>query len=116
MAEKTICVSDLSGKEGAEPFPFGVDGVEYTIDLTPEEAENARATFAGLVAKGKRVGGRRSPASRGGALPSRPSLIRKWAVDSGWADANGVTVSNKGRVPAEMEAAYAAAHVGGGGA
>lgn len=37
MAERVIIDSDLSGKAGAKPYSFVLDGVNYDIDLTPDE-------------------------------------------------------------------------------
>ena len=119
MAQKVITtlVSDLSGKELAEgearTVLFGLDGVEYEIDLSTEEAGELTATLTEYVANGRRVGGRRrtrgatvngSPASRTKTDPEQLRKIREWARD------NGFKVSDKGRIPQEVTDAYEKAH------
>ena len=123
MAQKTVVtfLDDLDGESEAEgTVPFTLDGVEYEIDLTKENAEDLREIFAPYIAAGRRTGGRRasSPArsrstssstSSSGSGPlarGREALkaIRDWAKSEGWA------VSDRGRLPNNVVEAYDAAH------
>jgi hypothetical protein len=123
MAQKTVVsfIDDLDGESEAEgTVTFGLDGVEYEIDLTTENAEDLRDIFAPYIAAARRTGGRRSTggtrsrsslsgSGRGGssiASRSREALkaIRDWAKTEGWA------VSDRGRLPNNVVEAYDAAH------
>ena len=123
MAQKTVVtfLDDLDGESEAEgTVGFALDGVEYEIDLTKENAEDLREIFAPYIAAGRRTGGRRasssarsrsasSSASSSGSGPvarGREALkaIRDWAKSEGWA------VSDRGRLPNNVVEAYDAAH------
>lgn len=102
-----VLVDDLDGSEASETVTFGLDGATYEIDLSSSNAEKLRSDLSGWVGAARRAGGRRpSGASRGRgrARNSDAAAIRTWASD------NGYTVSERGRIPAEIRAAYEAAH------
>ncbi|MCP2280932.1 histone-like nucleoid-structuring protein Lsr2 [Nocardia amikacinitolerans] len=106
MARKVVVtvVDDFDGRsQAAETVSFAVDGVGYEIDLSQENAARLRDVFAPWVLHGRRVGkaGRRSKniESAGQATP-QPGVVREWAR------ANGYTVPKRGRVPANVVAAY----------
>lgn len=109
MAQRVnvILVDDLDGNDATETVTFGLDGVDYEIDLSEKNAEALRKALSRYVDAGRRVGGRRrkgrSVASGGDGGPS-PADIRKWARENGW------DVPERGRVAAEVREAYAAAH------
>lgn len=84
-----------------ETVRFALDGREYEIDLGTENAEKLRAALAGYVDAGRRIGG---PASR--QTTSRRGSSRSVDEIRAWARENGFTVSNRGRIPAAVEAAY----------
>lgn len=109
MATKThvVLLDDTNGEEAAETVRFGLDGVEYEIDLTKENAASLREAFATYVSSGRRsgrahrsTGGRSRGASSGGRQASE---IRAWAAE------NGHTVSDRGRIPATVLQAFEAA-------
>jgi hypothetical protein len=70
MAQRTIVqiVSDLSGEELEEgegrTIGFSYDGVEYTIDLTADEAEQFDEVMADYINAATAVGGRSSSSGR----------------------------------------------------
>src|SRR3954451_23337661 len=81
MAQKTVVsfIDDLDGESEAEgTVTFGLDGVEYEIDLTAENAEDLRDIFAPYIAAARRTGGRRST----GATRSRSSSSGSGGVGS----------------------------------
>jgi hypothetical protein len=100
---QVLLVDDLDGGEAVESVGFALDGVAYEIDLSAKNAARLRDALAVYVAAGRRVGGRRKSRT-GGARGTSPSDIREWARANGW------KVSDRGRVPADVRAAYAAAH------
>jgi len=107
MAQKVqvILVDDVDGGDAEESVSFGLDGVSYEIDLSAENAEALRESLAQWIGHARRVGGR-AKSSRVAAKPARAAR----AVDLGevrsWARNNGFTVSNRGRVSAEVMDAY----------
>ncbi|WP_225755115.1 Lsr2 family protein [Actinotalea sp. Marseille-Q4924] len=108
MAQKNVVmlIDDLDGGDADETVSFSLDGVSYEIDLNAENAAKLRDAFASWVGHGRRVGGRtrsagRRPArSSGGAGGGNSTEIREWARS------NGYTVSDRGRIPAEVKAAF----------
>jgi hypothetical protein len=108
MATRTIVelISDLSHSEADETVTFGLDGIEYEIDLTNEEAAALREAFSKYLEAGTRKAGRKQPGKRGIGKPksgSSPAEIRDWAK------ANGYDVPHRGRIPAEVRDAFSAA-------
>lgn len=104
MAQKVqvILVDDVDGGDAEESVSFGIDGVNYEIDLSAENAEALREALAPWVGHARRVSGRSR--ARAAAKPARKS------TDLGevraWARASGYTVSDRGRVSAEVLEAY----------
>ncbi len=95
---------DLDGKPADETVKFGLDGVSYEIDLTSANARKLREALASYVSAGRRTTARRRGRGRGQAAGSTPADIRDWARSQGY------DVSDRGRVSAEIRAAYDAAH------
>lgn len=107
MAQKTqiLLIDDTDGSSADETIRFGLDGVSYEIDLTTENAAKLRDAMAPWVGKARRVGGRKSTQRRGGRQTSSDAAkIRAWARQRGY------TVSERGRIPAEVREAYAKAN------
>lgn len=118
MAQKVnvVLVDDLDGSEADETVSFTLDGSSYEIDLNGSNAAALRDAFAPWVGAARRAGRASSaPASRrssrGGSRPAaagsdreRVQAIRQWART------NGHNVSERGRLSADVLAAYEAAH------
>lgn len=113
MAQKIQIVleDDLDGSEATQTVTFGLDGTTYEIDLNDAHAAELREALAGYVGHARKVtgsAGRRSrkAASAGSAAGSGPSAsdIRAWAT------ANGYEVPERGRISADVRAAYEAAN------
>ena len=118
MAQKVnvVLVDDLDGSEAVETISFHLDGSSYEIDLNEANAASLRDTLAPWIGAARRAG--RGPSgpgvrrsSRGGSRPAasgsdreRVQAIREWARN------NGHNVSERGRLSAEVLAAYEAAH------
>ncbi|MBC7289911.1 MAG: Lsr2 family protein [Actinotalea sp.] len=106
MAQKNVVmlIDDLDGGDADETVSFSLDGVSYEIDLNAGNAAKMREALAPWVGHARRVGGRSRSAgrrtSRSGGGAGGSTEIREWAR------ANGYTVSDRGRIPAEVKAAY----------
>lgn len=105
---ETVLVDDIDGNPAAETVTFALDGVSYEIDLTADNAAKLRADFAAWINAGRRVAGRKQAAKA--ALGGRARRRSNTDDLRAWARANGYDVKDRGRVPAEVVAAYEAAH------
>ncbi len=109
MAQKVqvLLVDDLNGGEADETVTFALDGKSYEIDLTAANAEKLRNSLAEFVKSGRRTGGR-GGSGRGKA---RTTVVgsQDTAKIRAWAKENGYNVNERGRVPADIRAAYEAA-------
>ena len=107
MAQKVkiILVDDLDAGSADETVRFGLDGAQYEIDLSTDNAKNLRAALKPYLDAGRKVGGGRAgrPRSTGSARNNEAAQIREWARN------NGYTVSERGRVNSEIIEAYRAA-------
>lgn len=128
MAQKVVVslVDDLDASEADETVEFGIDGSTYEIDLSETNASRLRDVLADYVAHARRSGGRRRSASAPTSSTSSTSSRRgsgggggggRAAVDREqnqaireWARKQGMTVSERGRIPSEVSEAYHKAH------
>ena len=109
MAQKVniVLVDDLDGTEAAETVSFGLDGTTYEIDLNDANAASLREALSGYVGHARKVtgGGRRTRRSSGGSSSSSNTKdVREWAKSQ------GMEVSERGRISANVQQAYDAAH------
>jgi len=98
MATKiTVALEDdLDGGPAAETMRFAIGGTAYEIDLNKKNAAAFRRKLAPFVEHARRAG--RSAAGR-----ERGAAIRAWAAEQ------GIAVSARGRIPADVVAQYDAA-------
>ena len=112
MAQKVqvLLVDDVDGGTADETVTFALDGVSYEIDLTSAHAADLRDAFGSWVGHARKVGGR--PAGRSAVRGRRTASAASGEATAirEWARANGHDVSERGRISAEVRAAYAAAH------
>lgn len=112
MAKKVqvLLVDDLDKSSPAdETVSFSLDGVSYEIDLTTGNAAKLRDELAVWIGHAERTGGRKSSgraprASARGGSKTDLSAVREWARS------NGHQVSDRGRISADVQAAYDKAH------
>ena len=105
-------VDDLDGSKAVETVSFGIDGALYDIDLNAKNAAKLRSALDRFVAAGRK---------------SRPQIARRLPRRSGaakivggssladvrtWANGNGYKVAERGRIPADVTAAFNAAQSG----
>jgi Lsr2 len=112
VAKRTIhvLVDDLDGGDAEETVKFGLDGIQYEIDLSKKNANKMRDLLSpyvsagtkvgrgGVVAGGRAAGGR----GRGGGAGDRDQnrAIREWA------QSKGIAVSDRGRIKQEIVDRY----------
>jgi hypothetical protein len=105
MAQRVqiILEDDYDGGTADETVTFSLDGAEYEIDLSSKNATGLREALAPWVAHARKIGGRRKRSTKATGSSST-SDIRAWA------QAQGLDVSSRGRVSAEVREAYEKAH------
>jgi hypothetical protein len=107
VAQKVVreFIDDIDGSVAERTFTFAVDGTAYEIDLSSENIAEFTSAIGGFIESARKVrtpsGGQRSgstaaPRKRGGRL----NEVREWARK------NGYNVSERGRVSAEVLAAF----------
>jgi hypothetical protein len=111
MAQRTriVLIDDLDGteikEEDAQSITFTWAGVDYNIDLSKANADKLEKAIGPYLEKAQRVSGRRSrpssSSSYGGQVDTK--AVRAWAAS------NGIELSNRGRVPADVIEKYKAA-------
>ena len=101
MARKTriVLIDDINGELGDETIKFGLDGIDYEIDLCSENAAKLRNLLDPWIQAGRRVGGRRVAGTDTRPV-SDASKIRAWAREQ------NMRVSEKGRISAKIRSAY----------
>ena len=109
MAQKiTVALEDdIDGGPADETVRFGLGGTEYEIDLSTKNATAFRRRLAPFIEHARKAG--RAPRRRPGRTASsreRSADIRAWAKDQ------GITVSDRGRIPASVAEQYDAATQG----
>lgn len=106
MAQKVqvLLLDDLDGGTADETVTFGLDGVSYEIDLSSANAKKLRDALAKYVESGRRA--KRGRRGQGGPRGGRgdTSAVREWARSQ------GLKVSDRGRIPADIMAQYDAAN------
>jgi hypothetical protein len=102
---QVIHTDDLDGSEADETISFALDGIAYSIDLSNSNARKLRDAFAPFISAGERDrSARRTGAGRRKSGGTAATEIRAWAI------AQGMQVSSRGRVSAEVREAYERAH------
>jgi len=106
----TLLTDDLDGGEADRTVEFGLDGVNYTIDLSEKNAGKLRKALDPFLSVATRVGRSGGADSRGGrrgaaAGTGRASRDQNQAIRE-WANKNGYEVSERGRIPSSIVEAY----------
>jgi hypothetical protein len=112
MAQRVNVVleDDIDKSDASETVTFGLDGVQYEIDLSEANADRLRDALALYISHGRRAGGRRRGAGSGRSSSAAKAGGPSAADIRAWARGNGFTVPDRGRVSAEVREAYTAAH------
>ena len=113
-------VDDLDGESADETVEFAIDGKNYEIDLSKDNAGKLRDALADYVSAARRAGGRRrgnsgsngagtsSASAAAGTAPTGRTAIDREQNQAirDWARKRGMKVSDRGRIPAEVLEAY----------
>lgn len=115
MAKTTVVqyVDDIDGKDLKEAVTveFGVDGRTYEFDTSPAHAREFKRDLDKYLAVSRPAGvSRRGRGGRGGSRSRAAKPKHDTVAVRTWARANGFEVSDRGRISAEIIAAYEAAH------
>jgi len=107
MARKVVTelTDDIDGSGAVETVTFGYQGRQYEIDLSQKNADRLQRALTPFISKARTVRGAdgRQRRRRGAAGTTR-------AVDTKasreWARQQGLQVSERGRIPAEIVQRY----------
>jgi hypothetical protein len=97
MATRTLTFDDLDGSEGAETVRISVGDQAVDIDLGPANRDKLSKMLAPYFEHGREV-------VRKQGAGSNTAMMRQWLQD------HGHSVSDKGRVPEDLQAVYHKAH------
>jgi Lsr2 len=109
MAQKvTVALEDdLDGGPAEETVRFGLGGAEYEIDLNKKNASAFRKELGRFIEHARKAGKTQSRRT------SRSTSSRQHSGDiRAWAKAQGITLSERGRIPASVIEQYETATKG----
>ncbi len=109
MAQKiTVALEDdLDGGPADETLRFAFGGTDYEIDLSKKNADKLRRQLAPYIEHARKAGrGQPRRGGRSAASRQRSSDIRAWARQQ------GISVSERGRIPASLVQRFEAATQG----
>ncbi|MCJ0890481.1 Lsr2 family protein [Rhodococcus sp. ARC_M12] len=114
MARKVYVqlVDDIDEKpieSGGEHITYSVNGVSYEIDLSDKNAKEFHRKLDYYIEHSTKVGGKRTKKSSTPTTGAKRDANQTKAIRE-WAKANGHNISARGRIPAEVEQAFDAAH------
>jgi hypothetical protein len=107
----TQLVDDLDGtvleNGSGSTVRFSLEGRSYEIDLSDSNVDKLRTALAPFISAGRSVAG----AGRGsGARRSSRSSGGDLAAIRSWAQSNGFSVGDRGRISADVREAYERSH------
>ena len=105
---KTVSVvitDDLDGSPDAETVAFGFDGHSYEIDLGKKNLAKLQKSLQPFMDAGRKSAQRKTAkAPRAAGSRVDRAAVRAWAAEQ------GLKVSERGRISAEVMSKYDAAH------
>jgi hypothetical protein len=115
MAQQTTVrfIDDLDGSEASGTFDFSLEGRNYQIDLSDENAAKLREALSPFIDAARKAGGRGSGRGRRQTAPAeKPTRSNRDETQAirEWARQNGHKVNARGRIPKAVVEAYRAAH------
>ena len=98
---------DIDGGKAQGTVRFAYDGVEMEIDLSSRNRNAMEKAFKPYIDAARTV--RATRTKRATVTRRTPSRRPDLAAIRDWANANGISVSGRGRIAADVVAAYDAA-------
>lgn len=106
MAQKVqvLLADDIDGSEAQATVQFGLDGVQYEIDLNAVHEKELRKDLATFVEHARKisVSGRSTGRGRRRTATANTARVREWARNE------GIDIKDRGRVPADVMERYVA--------
>jgi hypothetical protein len=112
MAEKVIIhrIDDITGHHGedVERIEFSIEGIDYEIDLSADNAAKLRDTLSDYIEAGRKATAKQATEPRNNAKDDRAKAaarkdrikdIREWAKGK-------FDLADRGRIPLAVEQAY----------
>jgi Lsr2 len=109
MAEQIIkrLIDDIDGAQAAGTARFSIDGADYEIDLSQTNMRKLHEIMSPYVSAARkvlierrRVMNREAGARRRNAERGRVAEVRAWAL------ARGIQISDRGRIPRDIQEQY----------
>lgn len=110
MAQKVevTLIDDLDGGNADETISFGLGDTRYEIDLSGKNAKKLRDALAPYVAAARKASGSQKT-GRGGARQATPAGPKTADVRE-WAKSEGIQISERGRIAADVIVKFQEAH------
>lgn len=96
---QVLMLDDITEQPATETVRFSLDGTDYEIDLSEENAEALRKALTVYTEHGRKMARRSSP-SRTAAKGGKTAEVREWAKR------HGHHVNDRGRIPEEVMKEY----------
>ncbi|HEX4813226.1 MAG TPA: Lsr2 family protein [Nonomuraea sp.] len=113
MAKRIVesFIDDIDGSEAEGTTTFALDGTTYEIDLSGENREKLEKVLAPFITKARAVRAERIVRGRRGVGGSPRAVSREKSTEiRRWAKANGLPVSERGRIASTVVKQYEDAH------
>jgi hypothetical protein len=107
MAKQTITrlIDDLDSGEAEETVKFGLDGVQYEIDLSAKNAAKLRETLSPYVKAGSKAMRPAAGVPRRRSASAPTDRAQNRAIRE-WARSKRKKISDRGRIPEGIVAEY----------
>lgn len=106
---RVILTDDIDGGEADQTVEFSLGNAAYSIDLNASNVARLEAALEPFIAKAERVRNPRGGKRGGSATTTRTGKGGTAAIRA-WAKENGYQVSDRGRIHADIIAAFEAAN------
>jgi hypothetical protein len=100
----TVLLDDIDGTAAENTVFFGLDNVNYEIDLSPDHERELRDALAHWVENARKVAAKGRGAGKAKNQSSDTNTIRAWAKSE------GIDVNERGRISATVRKQYEEAH------
>lgn len=113
MAQKVqvllLCDLESGNAPAEETVQFAVGQTAYEIDVCAKHAQQIRSALEPFVTHGRKAGGAAATGSR--RRRERPASSREQSASiRAWAKERGISVNDRGRIPASVVREYQQAH------